>query len=290
MRGKIYIINLTILMIFMVLFVGCKENTTEPKSNNETIYGDAAITIAGAMGEEGGGAIDQIGDISELATPNSDFSLSIIGSLSKSNGTAAFNKSYDPFTQKWTGILTRVRQGLTYYVSIYREYEWQFLKGDVPLQHYIVGNDTAINISFKILRGNAYAVTPFWRHFVDSLSGNWTITNANDSIITINGTVYRTAIDTLRTLTGITRSLDNELILNYTDITAKRGNRAVIASTASGTISGTYNAMVTFQGESLYAERNISQDFVVTFSNGVATITVGGRTFNGFDLRDGSQH
>jgi hypothetical protein len=290
MKNNSRTLYFAVLLIFVVFFVGCKENSTEPKQNNETIYGDAAITIAGALGEQEGGAIDQIGDISEIATPNSDLSASIIRSLPKSNGTETFTKQYDPIYQKWRGTLNRERLGLNYYVSISRIYEWQFLKGDVPQQYYIVGSDTATTISFKILRGSAYAVTPFWRHIVDSLSGNWTITNANDSIITINGTAYRTAIDTLRTVTGNTRTLDNELILNYTDITARRGNRAVIASTASGTISGTYNATVTFQGESLYAERNISRDFVITFSNGIATITVGGRIFNGFDVRDGTQH
>jgi hypothetical protein len=188
-------------------------------------------------------------------------------------------------TRKWTGILDREKKGLLQYSRVYRIYEWAFQKNGVGQQSYVVGTDTANTITFKILSGKAYAWTMMWEHLVDSLTTSWTITNANKDTLTINGSVYRTATDTLITRNA-TRTLRNKLVLTYGDVKAPRGNRAVVTSAASGTITGTYDATVTFLRGTSYAERTISRTIDVSLSGGTGTIRINGKPFLA-DLQQG---
>jgi hypothetical protein len=283
MRAFFLIIAFLNLVVTMTIMMpGCKDNSTEP-DKNASISQDAAETIAAAIGEDNGGTMDQIGDVCELATLTSHFSLFVSGpfALSTNNGYVSFDTSYNPVTQKWTGTLVRVRASLTrlYFASIRRTYEWQFLKGSTPQRNYIVGTDTATTISFKIDSGTVYAYTPRWKHEVTSLTGDWTITNTNSPVITINGTASRSAIDTIITFNA-RRVLNNHLDLTYTNITASRGDRSTVASTASGNISGTYDATVIFLTAQIYAERNISRTFSIDFSGGTAVIHIGDKIYN----------
>ena len=271
--------SIILLMASVLWIAGCKDNSTNPNSD-ATANEDAAETIAAAMGDDNGGAMDQIGDVTDLASSTGIVGKIQANGLAKSENGQSFVKVYNATTQKWTGVLFRVKiSSMGYGAWIYRKMEWQFKKGAVPQQNFITSVDTASSIDFKILEGKASAKTPKLNHTVDSLTASWTITNTNTPTVTINGNVYRSAYDTVTTR-NVTRTLRNFLSLTYTNVTATRGNRATVASTASGTVTGTFDATVTFLKGTSYSEKTIHRDINVTFSGGTGSISVGGKTFN----------
>jgi hypothetical protein len=172
-----------------------------------------------------------------------------------------------------------------YAAYVYRVYQYQFLNaGGTAQRRFVVSGDTARTINFKILRGIGYHRTPRRVHRLDSLGGNWVVTNAHLSTVTITGsagTYYRRGIDTLTT-SAATRTHDNTLRITSLSVTRTRG----LSPTVSGTISGTYEATITFLRGDVYRERSVSREFTVTYTGDETRVGVGGRNFR-FDRQFG---
>lgn len=269
-----------------LVWTGC-EKSTDPV-DEAALDEDVATAVAGAVGEDGGGAADQINDAGSLATPSGLPSSARLGDVGYAvDGAGAIDTSYDAATGWWTAKVTRNRMsgGGVYVSFVYREYQYQFLNASgVAQRRYIVAGDTARTINFKILRGLGYHRTPRRVHRLDSLSGTWVVTNAHRPTITITGstdTYFRHGIDTLETRAA-TRTHDNTLRITNLQVTRTRG----IAPSVSGTISGTYAATITFLRGEVYRERSVTRDFTVTYTGDEASVGVGRRNFR-FDRQFG---
>ena len=275
--------------VALVLVAGGCEKSTDPTTDNATQ--DAAESIASAMGEDNGGVLDQLGDIALLCSQGGMQTLSMSsfgdGSLNKGMDIAD-TLFYDNATGYWTIEISRERSELfgLYYANFSRSYQVQFRNSvGQPQQFYLVGNDTARSVNFRILGGTGYARSPRWNHHLSEIVADWTVTNAHTNILTVNGTYGRSAIDTLLTYNGV-RAADHTLDMAINDVTGPRGNRNNISVATSGELAGTYSGTVTFISGEAYGERNFTRTFTVTFNNGTAIITVNGRTFRS-DLKTG---
>ena len=123
LRNRLALAGLLTGALLSLFVIGCKDKSTDPTTTDMTADEDAAETVAGAMGEDNGGAMDQLADVSEIAATGSLALAPGSGSLAKSEGTATFSKSYDAINKKWTGILDREKRGLLQYSRVYRIYE-----------------------------------------------------------------------------------------------------------------------------------------------------------------------
>lgn len=273
----------------LVLLVSGCEKSTDPAT--DTSSQDAAESIASAIGEDNGGVLDQLGDIALLcsATGLQNFSMSSVQDGSLSKGAQALDTLYyDIMTGYWTIEVSRERSEMfgLYYANFSRIYQVQFRNSSgQPQQFYIVGNDTARSVNFKILGGTGYARSPRWNHNLTGILADWTVTNAHTNILTVNGTYSRSGLDTLFTYDGV-RSADHSLDMTISDVTGPRGTRSNISVATSGQLSGTYAGTITFISGTVYGERDFTRNFTVVFNNGTATITVNGRTFTS-DLKTG---
>jgi hypothetical protein len=278
-----------VAIVAMVLFAGGCEKSTEPAADNATQ--DAAESIASTIGEDNGGILDQLGDVALVCSPGGLQALPMIsgGSGSLGKGIAVPDTLfYDDATGYWTIEISRERTALygLYYAAFSRIYQVQFRNaaGEVQ-QYYVTGSDTAHSVNFRIVSGTGSARTPRWNHHLREILADWTVTNAHTSILTVNGTYGRSAIDTLLTYNGV-RAADHVLSMTMTNITGPRGNRNNISVATSGELAGTYAGTITFVSGETYAERDFTRNFTVTFDNGTAIITVNGRTFTS-DLKTG---
>jgi hypothetical protein len=269
-----------------LVWAGC-EKSTDP-TDQALLEEDVATAVAGAVDEDGGGTADQINDAASLAsTGGIPASAALTNAAYGADGAAAIDTVYDAATGWWTATLTRTRlaPGLGYAAYVYRVYQYQFLNaGGVAQRRWVVNGDTARTINFKILRGTGYHRTPRRVHRLDSLSGNWVVTNAHLPTVTITGstdTYYRRGIDTLTT-SAATRTHDNTLRITNLAVTRTRG----VSPTVSGTMTGTYVATITFLRGEVYRERSVSREFTVTYTDDEARVGVGGRNFR-FDRQFG---
>lgn len=271
-----------------LVWTGC-DKSTDPV-DEAVLDEDVATAVAGAVGEDGGGAADQVNDAASLAsTGGIPASAALTNAPYGADGVAAIDTVYDAASGWWTATLTRTRlaPGVGYAAYVYRVYQYQFLNsGGTAQRRYIVNGDTARTINFKILRGIGYHRTPRRVHRLDSLSGNWVVTNAHLPTVTITGstdTYYRHGIDTLTT-PAATRTHDNVLRITDLQVTRTRG----LTPSVSGTMSGTYEATITFLRGEVYREKSVSREFTVTYTGDETRVGVGGRNFR-FDRQFGIQ-
>jgi hypothetical protein len=109
----------------------------------------------------------------------------------------------------------------------------------------------------------------------------WTGTGTNTSTVTINTSspYTRAAIDTIFGANGGVRTLDHTITVNFINVTGPRGTGLDWYLKTSGTLTGHYHAVVTFQKGSTYTEKTIDRDFTVTLGGPKLIIVVGGQTF-----------
>jgi hypothetical protein len=266
-----------ILLAAVILATGCaKENTTEPTQNSQvSANSDAAESIASAVGENTGGTIDQMGDLLSLASAEEYTGLAKDVSDS---GVESREVTYDPITGTWTVKLERERgtPGGSHYALIERTYTYQYLSlAGQPQQHWITEGDTARTILFNVIEAAGRHKTPRLSQALRSLDANLTATGCNTPLITINGSYSRAAVDTITTQKMV-RTHDHELSLTMTDLQGPRGSRLNFAEKLSGTISGSYHALVTFTRGDAYSEKEIDRDFTIDLSAGSGELHLAG--------------
>lgn len=273
-----------------LVLVGCDKSTDA--ASDPILEEDAATAIAGALSEDGGGAADQLADVASISTSGGlTAEVNLLDAAMSTGAPSTIDTLFVPADTSYIFTINRARANLTgTYVSlIYRVYYVKFInKNGVAQRRYIVstpaGNDTARTMLFRILYGRGYHRTPIRVHRLDSLAANWTVTNLNTPVVTVNGTYYRAGNDTLRTRNA-ERTHSNTFSATFTNVTRPRRALGGTSDAISGTISGTYTATITFLRGDLYRERSITRDFTVELSGDGATVNVGGRRFGSTWLR-----
>lgn len=270
--------------------VACQND--DPVSSNDSLNAteDAAESIASAVGADNGGATDQLSDVIELAGASGLQKPAevLLGKYSEPNTIASIDTSYDPATGTWTLRLERERgnpNGIPY-AEISRTYTYQFLnKNGQPQKYWKVGADTAYTIKFNIVEGTGTHRTRRLSQQLTGLSGSFTATGVNTRLVTINGTYFRSAVDTVTTRNAV-RTLDHALNLTFTNVQGPRGSRLELSRKISGTVSGTYTAKVTFQRGESYGETTINRSFTINLGGGSANLNISGKNFEA-DLTSG---
>lgn len=273
---------------------GCGDNPTDTSTAPDATE-DAAVSVADAMGQENGGAFDQMTDLSSLASPQGFSAMataSVPGdALAKSATPPTVDTSYDAATGTWTVSVSRTRGtvGSEFYAAVTRVYQVQFLNSEgEPQRSWRVVNpdntvDTARSISFTIVSGSGEHHTPRVSQQLTSISGSWTATGVNTDTISINGSYSRSAVDTI-TKANAVRTLNHTLNLTVTNVQVPRIDRGrgldLVWRQATGTASGTYHADVEFTRGDTYKEKTIDRSFTTTFSDGAARLNILGRAFH----------
>jgi hypothetical protein len=256
-----------------------------------TATDDAVASISSAVGDDNGGASNNIGDIIALAGP--DGIASLADNLSKEYGivtTAVVDSSYDPTTGWWTITVTHEKNTPSdqYYTKMSRVYKIQYLKNNVPQRYWRVQNgtgvDTANVIRKVVVSGTGEAKTPHVHHVLKSLSASFIATNTNTAIVTVNSDApyVRKGADTVTTANAV-RTLDHTVTMTFTNITGPRlrpnsviFTRRNLSNQTTGTITGEYTANVTVQRGSTYTEKTIDRTFTITLGSGEGSIGIRG--------------
>jgi hypothetical protein len=284
--------SVLILFSLSVVFVtGCRNNDnsmvnslqTQPNANATQ---DALFSISANVAIDNSGVLEEMSDVLQTASVpgivNEDFD----GMLNFGHNHKNVSKQYDSTTGWWTSTVTRTRGNLLglYYADHSRVYQDQFLNKDGKFQKfYIVPDgpafDTAYSFNHKIVSGTGILKTPKVSHQLTSLSAAWTVTGTNTSIVALNSTspYVRTVSDTV-TRNGAVRTLNGTLTLNFTNITGERGSGLNWHRKASGTITGTYHAVVTFQKGATYTETTIDRIIDITLGGQNIPIRIKGLT------------
>ncbi len=273
---------LTLAIALILMGIGCSSNSPTEGAENLNVNEDVAQSVAGNLSEDNGGVVDQIGDLVEMTGDGA-------APAPKVASGETVNKEYDDVTGTWTITVSRERGsdvGL-YYASISRIYTVQFRdQFGQPMQYRIVGGDTARTMAFTIVEGTGEHRTPRLSQALTGLSGSFIASDINTDTITINGTYFRSAVDTLVTRRA-RRTLDHSINWTVEDLRGPRGSRFDISEKLSGTITGSYEADITFESGRAYAERNVTRDVLILIENGEAVITVDGTMTLETEIRTG---
>ncbi len=262
---------------------GCgSDNITQPavSPGEAGVDEDVAVSVASAVAEETGGAVDQVGDI-VAAAACSDFE-DLDASLESEPGTTA-EMNYDEGEGLWIITLSRERGNPSGnpYASIHRVYTLQYLtENGTPQKYWVVDTDTATTINCTVREGDGLHRTTFLAQELNALDAEFTATGTNTPVATINGTYHRSASDEI-TSRGADRTADNVIDLILVDVKAPLGDRSDLALNISGTITGTYQAEIEFTGKDLYFERSVYRNIQINLGSGDAVITVENKIFTG---------
>jgi hypothetical protein len=103
----------------------------------------------------------------------------------------------------------------------------------------------------------------------------------NTSTVTINTSspYTRSAFDTILGSNGGLRTLDYTITINFINVKGSRGTGLDWWFKTSGTMTGHYHAVVSFNRGITYKETKIDQDYTITLGGTELIIGVGGETF-----------
>lgn len=280
MKQRFFLSVCMIMLIISSFFflMACSEEKSEQKLVPDR---DVAETLAGAISYNTGGAIDQISDLCEFLDVNDTTKVEQVILKNFSPKSVSINRTYDSLNGFWTINVEKIRgDSLSApFAHILRKYTLQFLNvNNIPQRNYVTAADTARTVLFSIKRGYGKHLTRRISQQLDSLSGAWTVTNAHLPEVTINGTYYRAATDTIRGFNRL-RNSDHQLELNFNNIVAPRGVHPNIYQAVSGSLSGTFDAVITFISGTAYNETVIHRDFNVIFGDGNGSIILGSKHY-----------
>jgi hypothetical protein len=289
---RFFLAGAMVAMLTGSLITGCQRKDNPATAQLESAATDDAVaSIAGAIGDENGGASNNIGDIITLAGPDG---IQALGSnLAKTYGeltSAVVDSSYDPVSGWWTIVVTHEKNTPSdqYYTNLTRTYKIQFTKNNTPQRYWRVQNggsiDTADVIRKIVVSGSGEYKTPHVHHILKSLTASFIATQTNTDRVTVNSAApyVRSGLDTVTTANAV-RTLDHTITLTFTNIQGPRlrPNSAIfvrrnLSNQTTGTINGTYTANVTVQRGSTYKEKTIERTFTITLGSGQGSIGVDG--------------
>ncbi|MCX6137605.1 MAG: hypothetical protein NTV54_08955 [Ignavibacteriales bacterium] len=284
---------LALLLVAALTWGGCKKDNNPAAAAAEiTATDDAAESVAGAVGINNGGALDQVGDVLDITTGAGLAKASPgMSEISYYGTPATVQKQYDSTTGWWTLTLSRQRgivNGVPY-AEINRVYKYQFLsKFGAFLKNWRSVDrtgavDTAYSVHHIIQSGTGTFQTRRLSHTLSSLHAEWMVTGAYTSTITINtingGAYTRVASNVVTTLNAV-RTLNDSLSMTFIGVTGPRGDRLNLSSKTGGTITGTYHATVSVTRGIVYSERTIDRSFTITLGGSRGRIAIGGRNYD----------
>jgi hypothetical protein len=218
----------SIFFLTIIFFAGCKSNDnsmvnslqTQPDANATQ---DALYSVAANVAINNGGVLEDMSDVLQSASVTGIVNEDDDNMMNFGHNHTGVTKQYDSTTGWWTVTVTRHRGNMPgfYYADYSRVYQEQFLNKDGQFQKfYIVPNgssfDTAYTFNHKIVSGTGILITPKVNHQLTGLSGAWTITGTNTSVVTLNSTApyVRSVSDTV-TRGASVRTLNGTLTLNF---------------------------------------------------------------------------
>lgn len=266
--------------IVLITAAGCqKENSIQTAAQDVLATDDAAAGIAGAVSLDNGGVLDQVQDI--LNTPTqTGMTLKTTAFDMEEGSSPNMVSTYDSLTGWWTVSISRTRSGPKWTSQFDRVYKHQFLnKNGVFQKQYITNGDTAYTVEHETVSGSGLVTNMWSTHQLKSLTAKWTATGTNTSFVTINSVepYTRSAIDTIKRAAG-TRTLDETVTINFVNVVGPRGSGLDWHKKLSGTVTGHYHALVSFQKAESYTEKTIDRDFTITFGD-TMKVNVGGKTY-----------
>ena len=244
-----YIRTISLAFCILFLMIGCDSTSSNEDVLDEDTSTDVATTVALSVSEEDGGVADQLEDVVAITSELS---------LSKQSGTHSSilgsTPEYDEVTGTWTVDISRERTSPNgeRSISFQRSYEYQFLDANGQPQEFFVTDSTAAKtVIFRILEGSGEYSSPQVVSSLNTLSADWTVSNADEDVFSISGTYQRSASSIIeRTL--ITRTLEHELVINQLELNIPRGGAL---RDFTGTLSGSYEAVRNTSVEN--SERNV---------------------------------
>ncbi|MEP7219123.1 MAG: hypothetical protein ABI876_09415 [Bacteroidota bacterium] len=287
--NKITVGIFAIVTASVMMMTGCQKDNPVATDTSDIATEDAARSVAGAVGQDNGGVLDQASDVADLAGAQgiSGAADLLVDKYGKLALATTVDTTYNPSTGTWTLNLSRTRGtvGGTFYAAITRTYVFQFLNSSGQPQKYwrVIGTngiDTASSIKFDITAGTGEHHAIGYSQKLSGVHGSWVVTGTNTDTITINGTYSRSAVDTITTRSAV-RTLDHSISLAMANVRGPRSSRGNMAAKTGGTITGAYSAVATFSRGSLYSDKTINRDFTITLGGGNSTINIGGKVFTG---------
>lgn len=251
---------------------------------NKTATQDVAFSVASNVAIDNGGMLEEMSDMMKSASVMGVENDDMNGMMNFGHSNSTVTKQYDSTSGWWTITVTRQRGMIDgfYYANYQRVFQQQFLNKDGQFQKFYITpngstNDTAYTIKHLIVSGSGVLKTPKDSHKLTSLSGAWTITGANTPIVTLNSTApyMRTVSDTLLKR-GAVRTLNGTLTLNFINVTGPRGSGLNWHRKLSGTITGTYHAVVTFSKDTVYTETTIDRTINIVLGGQTLPVRIQG--------------
>ena len=283
-----YALLFAALLVAASIWGGCKKDNNPATVTNEiTATDDAAESIAGAVGINNGGALDQVGDVLDISTGTGLANATPgVSDISYAGSTATIQKQYDSTTGWWTLTLSRQRgivNGVPY-AETHRVYMYQFLNNRGVFQkNWLTGIDTAYSVHHLIKSGTGTFQTRRLSHALTFLGGDWMATGTNTPTVTINtvtgGAHTRVGTNTVTTRNAV-RTLSDSLSMRFTGVTGPRGDRLNLSTKTGGTITGTYHATVTVTRGTMYGERTIDRSFTIMLGGTRGRLSIGGRDYD----------
>jgi hypothetical protein len=259
---------LPLALLLTVALSAC--DTTDASSEANATEEAVATSVAAAVAGDAGGVSDQAEDAVTLTTGGFDTG-SAVGKTTQDD----YDLTYDATTGTWTLSLDRQRQlrnGAT--AAFARTYQYQFLDdAGAPQRLYVTRGDTASTVTFSVVSASGSYDGPRLTYTLDTLTSDWTITNADTPVLTIDGSYQRSTSESL-TLDDASYSLSGTLEATVA-LTTPRESESRPADTASGTLTGSY--VGTLSGPD--GDEVIDIPFSATIADGIITITVNGQTF-----------
>lgn len=264
--------RLTILLLAalgLLALAGCSnDDTVAPAATTATAELDAAAAVASDLGADDGGLVDQVNDAVSFAGG--------VDLVAKAECEGLGQADYDSTTGTWTITVSRERGevGSVPYASFTRVFTVRYLDADgVPQMHYLQDGVAASTIEFAILSGTGTHITRRLEQNLLSLEAAFTVTDADQDTVTINGTYARSA-GTVLTNPVFVRTHDSTLQLALIDVMAPRTFDRDLSLAISGTVTGVYDATITVTRGDDYTERSIHREFTVDLADGEGTMTM----------------
>jgi hypothetical protein len=280
-----------IFFVTIIFFAGCKSNDNSVANSLQTqtdanATQDALYSVAANVAINNGGVLEEMSDVLQTASVTGIVDQDNDNMMNFGHSHTGVTRQYDSTTGWWTVTVTRHRGNIDgfYYADYSRVYQHQFLNKDGQFQKlYVVQNgssfDTAYTFNHKIVSGTGILKTPKVSHLLTGLSGAWTVTGTNTPVVTLNSTTpyVRSVSDTI-SRNGAVRTLNGTLTLNFMNITGPRGSGLNWHRKTSGTITGTYHAVVTFQKGATYTETTIDRIINITLGGQQIPVRIKGLT------------
>ncbi len=274
----------TIIFFTFIFFAGCKKNdnvvNTNPATNNTIIAPDVSATtdvanvVAAHIAMDNGGAVQDMADVVKTVRLEALNDENSNGMPDFGNSKSGVVKSYDSISGWWTATVTRIRGNVNgkYFTNYERVYKYQYLDSAGKFQKFFITNkDTAVSAKYQIVSGTGILKTPTVSDHLVSLTAAWDATGIDPKNITLNTTspYMRVVSDTL-TRNNSMRTLNGTLTVNFINIVSPRwdsprGGTLNWHKNISGTIDGTYHAIVTFQKGATYSNTTIDKTFHIVF-------------------------